>query len=75
MRVFVCLPVCEGAYFLVRECVTVRTCMLNFVCVCVCVLVCVCTFVCVDARAYVCVCVRADGGKERIRLARTARFL
>ena len=72
VRVCVCLPVCEGI-FLVRECATMRACMR--ICVCVCVRVCVCTCVCVGMRAYVSVCVSADGGKETIRLSRPAKFL
>ena len=31
--------------------------------------------VCVGVCAYVCVCVRAEGGKEKIRLGKPARFL
>ena len=64
-----CLPVCEGACFLVRECVTVRACMRTCVCVRACgwttVRVCGCACVCVRVLAYVCVYVRAEGGNEK----------
>ena len=56
-----------------------RACVYAYlrVCVraCVCLCVCVCTCVCVGVRAYVCVCVRADGGKEKIHLGIPARFM
>ena len=61
-----CLAVCEGACFFVRECVTVRACMRTCVCAyvrvcvraygCVCVCVPTCMWVCV--RMCACVCVR-----------------
>ena len=77
VRVCVCLPVCEGACFLERECVTVRACMRTcvFVCVrvcaCVCVCECECVWVCV-LSVRVCTC----GGREgKIRLGKPARFL
>ena len=48
-----------------------RACVYAYVrvCVCVCVRVCVCTCVCVGVLAYVCLCVRAEGGKEKYVLA------
>ena len=45
------------------------------VCVRVCACVCVCTCVCVGVRAYVCVCVRAEGGKEKYIWADLPGFL
>ena len=70
---------CEGAYFLVRECVIVRASMLTWVCVFVRVreCACVCVRVCVCERACVWVCVRSMrvctcGGK--ICLGRPAGF-
>ena len=58
MRVCVCLPVCEGACVLVRECKTVNACMRMRVCACHCVFVLVreCVTVRACMRMRVCAC-------------------
>ena len=61
-----CLPVCEGAFCLVHECVTMRACMRICVCVCVCVCACVCVRACVWVCVRMCACVyvRMEGRKN-----------
>ena len=61
VRVCSCASMCFRVSVLSCVCFCVCVCL----CVCVCVCACVCSCVCVVVRAYVCVCVRAEGGKEK----------